>query len=145
MIGSKRCGVEAAAHTANAHDFICGLKDSYDTNCWEKGVQLSDEQKQRDAIARAILRNPRIALWDEATSALDGEVEKLVKDALERVMRGKTTMVVAHRLNTIMNCNLIILLENGLLLEKGNHASLMEMRHTKKYYGLFTLHFGREK
>ncbi|KAI0502654.1 hypothetical protein KFK09_017610 [Dendrobium nobile] len=144
--GASDAEVEDAAHTANAHEFICGLKDGYDTNCGERGVQLSGGQKQRIAIARAILRNPSILLLDEATSALDGEAEKLVKEALERVMRGKTTVVVAHRLNTIMNCDLIVLLEKGLLVEKGDHASLMEMGHTGKYYGLFNLlHPGREK
>ncbi|XP_020582734.1 putative multidrug resistance protein [Phalaenopsis equestris] len=135
--------VEAAARIANAHDFICGLKDGYNTNCGEKGLQLSGGQKQRVAIARAILRNPSILLLDEATSALDGEAEKLVQEALERVMRGKTTVVVAHRLGTIKNCDLIVVLENGLLVEKGDHASLMEMNG--KYFGLVNLQLRQDK
>ncbi|KAK8916487.1 putative multidrug resistance protein [Platanthera zijinensis] len=136
--------VEAAATAANAGEFIGGLKDGYGTLCGERGVQLSGGQKQRVAIARAILRNPAILLLDEATSALDGQSEKVVQAALERVMVGRTSVVVAHRLNTIRNCDVIAVLHNGVLVEKGSHASLMLMGPSGAYYGLVSLQQGRQ-
>ncbi|XP_020683761.1 putative multidrug resistance protein isoform X1 [Dendrobium catenatum] len=135
---------EAAARAANAHDFISGLKDGYDTWCGERGVQLSGGQKQRIAIARAILRNPKILLLDEATSALDGQSEKVVQEALERVMVGRTSVVVAHRLSTVRNCDLIAVMDKGRLVEKGSHAALMGKGATGTYYGLVSLQQGKE-
>lgn len=128
-----------AAKAANAHDFIAGLKDGYNTWCGDKGLQLSGGQKQRIAIARAILKNPAILLLDEATSALDSQSEKVVQDALERVMVGRTSVVVAHRLSTIQNCDTIAVLDKGKVVEKGSHSSLLAKGPTGAYYSLVSL------
>nr|XP_043633551.1 ABC transporter B family member 15-like [Erigeron canadensis] len=128
-----------AAKAANAHDFITVLKDGFDTWCGERGVQLSGGQKQRIAIARAILKNPTILLLDEATSALDSQSEKLVQDALERMMVGRTSVVVAHRLSTIQSCDTIAVLEKGKVSEIGNHGSLLAKGPTGTYYSLVNL------
>ncbi|OMO52757.1 hypothetical protein COLO4_37004 [Corchorus olitorius] len=128
-----------AARAANAHDFISGLKDGYDTWCGDRGVQLSGGQKQRIAIARAILKNPAILLLDEATSALDSQSEKAVQDALERVMVGRTSVVVAHRLSTIQNCDQIAVLDKGKVVEKGTHQSLLAKGPTGAYFSLVSL------
>ncbi|KAK1410143.1 hypothetical protein QVD17_36677 [Tagetes erecta] len=125
-----------AAKAANAHDFIAVLKDGYDTFCGNQGVQLSGGQKQRIAIARAILKNPTVLLLDEATSALDSLSEKVVQDALERMMVGRTSVVVAHRLSTVQSCDTIAVLEKGKLVEKGNHGSLLAKGPTGAYYSL---------
>ncbi|KAK7266245.1 hypothetical protein RIF29_18887 [Crotalaria pallida] len=128
-----------AARAANAHDFIASLKEGYDTFCGDKGVQLSGGQKQRIAIARAILKNPEVLLLDEATSALDSQSEKLVQDALERVMVGRTSVVVAHRLSTIQNCDVIAVLDKGKVVEKGTHSSLLAKGPNGAYYSLVSL------
>ncbi|KAL6325436.1 hypothetical protein AAG906_023281 [Vitis piasezkii] len=128
-----------AARAANAHDFIAGLKNGYDTWCGDRGVQLSGGQKQRVAIARAILKNPAVLLLDEATSALDSQSEKVVQDALERVMVGRTSVVVAHRLSTIQNCDLIAVLDKGKVVEKGTHSSLLGKGPSGAYYSLVNL------
>ncbi|GMI68434.1 multi-drug resistance 13, ATP-binding cassette B15 [Hibiscus trionum] len=128
-----------AAKAANAHDFIAGLADGYDTWCGDRGVQLSGGQKQRIAIARAILRNPGMLLLDEATSALDGKSEKVVQEAVERVMVGRTSVVVAHRLSTIQNCDVIVVLDKGKVIEKGNHSSLLAKGPTGAYFSLVNL------
>ncbi|NNB89513.1 ATP-binding cassette domain-containing protein [Corallococcus exiguus] len=118
--------VEAAARAANAHDFVCRFPDGYRTSVGERGVQLSGGQKQRVAIARAILKDPRLLVLDEATSALDAESEHLVKDALERLMRGRTTLIIAHRLSTVLGADRVLVLEGGQVVQSGSHASLME-------------------
>ncbi|XP_021771128.1 LOW QUALITY PROTEIN: ABC transporter B family member 15-like [Chenopodium quinoa] len=128
-----------AAKAANAHDFLSGLKDGYDTWCGDRGVQLSGGQKQRIAIARAILRNPAVLLLDEATSALDSQSEKIVQDALERVMVGRTSVVVAHRLSTIQNCDFIAVLDKGKVVEKGTHSSLLAKGPKGAYHSLVNL------
>ncbi|XP_071706634.1 ABC transporter B family member 15-like [Rutidosis leptorrhynchoides] len=128
-----------AAKAANAHDFIACLKEGYNTLCGDRGVQLSGGQKQRIAIARAILKNPAILLLDEATSALDNESEKVVQDALERMMVGHTTVVVAHRLSTIQSCDTIAVLEKGKVVEEGNHGSLLAKGPSGAYYSLVHL------
>ncbi|MBA0601020.1 hypothetical protein Gorai_004212, partial [Gossypium raimondii] len=128
-----------AAMAANAHEFISGLKDGYNTWCGDRGMQLSGGQKQRIAIARAILKNPAILLLDEATNALDSQSEKAVQDALERVMIGRTSVVVAHRLRTIQNCDQIAVLHKGKIVEKGTHQSLLAKGPTGAYFSLVSL------
>lgn len=128
-----------AAKAANAHDFISGLKDGYDTSCGDKGVQLSGGQKQRIAIARAILRNPAVLLLDEATSALDSQSEKVMQEALERLRLGRTSVVVAHRLSTVHNCDLIVVIEKGKVVEKGTHSSLLAKGPAGAYFSLVNL------
>lgn len=115
----------AATKAANAHNFISSLPQGYHTNVGERGVQLSGGQKQRIAIARAILKDPRILLLDEATSALDTESERIVQEALDRVMVDRTTVVVAHRLATIKGADVIAVVKNGVVAEKGTHSVLM--------------------
>ncbi|KAI8541587.1 hypothetical protein RHMOL_Rhmol08G0073100 [Rhododendron molle] len=127
------------AKAANAHDFIVCLKDGYDTWCGDRGLQLSGGQKQRIAIARAILKNPAILLLDEATSALDIQSEQVVQDALERVMVGRTSVVVAHRLNTTQNCDMIAVLDKGKVVEKGTHSSLLSKGPKGAYFSLVSL------
>jgi len=116
----------AAAKAANAHDFIIEQENGYDTEIGERGMKLSGGQKQRLAIARAILRDPRILILDEATSALDSESEALIQEALERLMRGRTTFVVAHRLSTIVRADRIVVLDKGEIAEMGTHIELLE-------------------
>lgn len=123
--GASEAEVMEAAKSANAHNFICGLPDGYKTQVGERGVQLSGGQKQRVAIARAVLRNPAILLLDEATSALDAESERVVQEALERVMKRCTTVLVAHRLTTVQNADSIAVLQNGRIVEQGSHSSLL--------------------
>lgn len=115
-----------AAKVANAHDFILGLENGYDTIIGDRGNKLSGGQKQRISIARAILSNAPIMILDEATSALDTESEKLVQNALENLMQNRTSLVIAHRLSTIRNADLILVLKNGKIVERGDHKSLIE-------------------
>lgn len=119
--------VEEAARIANAHDFIMASEHGYQTNIGDRGCKLSGGQRQRISIARAILKNPAILILDEATSALDTESERLVQEALERLMRNRTTLVIAHRLSTIANADLICVLSEGRIVERGTHDQLMAL------------------
>lgn len=120
--------IVAAAEAANAHEFISALPDGYNTIVGERGIQLSGGQKQRVAIARAIIKNPKVMLLDEATSALDVESERVVQEALDNVVVGRTTVVVAHRLSTIRGADIIAVLKNGTVVEKGRHGELMRIK-----------------
>lgn len=128
-----------ATRAANAHNFITALTQGYDTNVGERGVQLSGGQKQRIAIARAILKDPKILLLDEATSALDAESERVVQDALDQVMVNRTTVVVAHRLTTIKGADIIAVMKSGVIAEKGKHEVLMKITDGV-YASLVALH-----
>ncbi|MCL6554098.1 MAG: ABC transporter ATP-binding protein/permease [Firmicutes bacterium] len=117
--------VTAAARAANAHDFIVSLRDGYDTVLGDDGLQLSGGQRQRLAIARALLNNPRLLIFDEATSALDSESEALIRDAIDRITRGRTTFIIAHRLSTIRRADRIIVLDQGRVVQDGRHDDLV--------------------
>jgi subfamily B ATP-binding cassette protein MsbA len=141
--GVKNASIEQvvqAAKIANAHDFIVATEQGYDTNIGDRGSKLSGGQRQRISIARAILKNPPILILDEATSALDTESEKLVQEALENLMKNRTTIVIAHRLSTIRNADLICVLHEGRIVERGTHKALLRKKgHFKKLYDLQAL------
>ncbi|KAH6829915.1 P-glycoprotein 2 [Perilla frutescens var. hirtella] len=136
--GATEGEIIEAAKLANAHSFISSLPQGYTTRVGERGVQLSGGQKQRVAIARAILKNPSILLLDEATSALDVESERIVQQALDRLMKNRTTVMVAHRLSTIKNADQISVLQDGKIIEQGTHSTLVENREGA-YYKLINL------
>lgn len=118
--------IEAACRAANIHEFIMDSPEGYDTVVGNRGYRLSGGEKQRVAIARVILKNPRILVLDEATSSLDSQSEALIQDALERIMQGRTSLVIAHRLSTVLAADIILVLEKGRLVERGTHAQLLE-------------------
>lgn len=123
----KLAAVIEACKQANAHDFVSRLPEAYETQIGERGLLLSGGQKQRIAIARAIIKNPKVLLLDEATSALDTHSEKVVQDALDHAAEGRTTIVIAHRLSTIRHADKIIVMDRGVIIERGNHKSLMQV------------------
>jgi subfamily B ATP-binding cassette protein MsbA len=126
-----------AAKTANAHDFITKMPDGYDTVIGERGFKISGGEKQRLAIARAIFKNPPILIFDEATSQLDSESEKLVQQAIDRLMEGRTVFVIAHRLSTIKHADTIIVMENGRIIDSGKHQELIDRAGLyKKLYNM---------
>jgi ATP-binding cassette, subfamily B, bacterial MsbA len=131
--------VIAAAKAANIHDFIMGLPEQYDTMVGERGVLLSGGEKQRVSIARAILRDPRILILDEATSSLDTESERLVQDALEKLVKGRTTFIIAHRLSTVQIANRILVFDKGTIIEEGSHHELINKGG--KYKMLYDMQF----
>ena len=120
--------VEAACRAANIHDFIAGLPDGYETLVGERGYRLSGGEKQRVAIARVILKDPRVLILDEATSHLDSQSEALIQQAMELVMRGRTSLVIAHRLSTVIGADLILVMDGGRLVEQGRHDELLALR-----------------
>lgn len=134
---TKEISVEraiAAAKQAQLHDFVMSLPEKYETNVGIQGSQLSRGEKQRIAIARAIVRDPKILLLDEATSALDTESEKTVQLALDKAREGRTCIVIAHRLSTIQNSDIIAVMSQGVVIEKGTHKKLMDQKGA--YYKL---------
>ena len=142
--GASESEVIEAAKLANAHSFISGLPEGYLTKVGERGVQLSGGQRQRVAIARAVLKNPEVLLLDEATSALDVESERVVQQALDRLMKNRTTVMVAHRLSTIRNADEISVLQDGKIIEQGTHSSLTENKDGA-YYKLVNLQQQQQK
>jgi subfamily B ATP-binding cassette protein MsbA len=124
--GATDADIEQAAKAAAAHDFIMQLPEGYETRVGERGSRLSGGQRQRIAIARAILRDAPILILDEATSALDSESERAVQDALDRLAKGRTSLVIAHRLSTIREADLILVMEDGRIVERGTHDALIE-------------------
>jgi subfamily B ATP-binding cassette protein MsbA len=134
--------IEAAARAANAHQFIAELPRGYDTPLGERGTRLSGGQRQRIAIARALLVDPPILILDEATSALDTESERLVQEAIDRLLAGRTVFVIAHRLSTIQHATEILVLHDGRIVERGTHDELLALRGA--YWRLHSLQFGTQ-
>jgi ATP-binding cassette subfamily B protein len=131
--------IEAACKAANIHDFVTGLAEGYDTIAGERGYRLSGGEKQRLALARVILKDPRILVLDEATSSLDSQSEALIQDALKTVMEGRTSIVIAHRLSTILAADLILVIDRGEIVERGTHEELLALGGV--YAGLYETQF----
>jgi ATP-binding cassette, subfamily B, bacterial len=142
-IDATQAEIEAAAKAANIHNFIMDLPDGYDTIVGERGYRLSGGEKQRIALARVILKDPRILVLDEATSHLDSESEALIQDALKRVMAGRTSIVIAHRLSTILAADLILVMDRGQIVERGTHEGLISLNGL--YAQLYETQFNRER
>jgi ATP-binding cassette subfamily B protein len=142
-LDATQAELEAAAQAANIHDFVVNLPDGYDTTVGERGYRLSGGEKQRVALARVILKNPRILVLDEATSSLDSESEKLIQEALKRVMAGRTSIVIAHRLSTILSADVILVMDRGMVVERGTHRELLAQGGL--YAQLYETQFSRER
>jgi ATP-binding cassette subfamily B protein len=141
-LDATQAEIEAACRAANIHDFIIGLPDRYDTLVGERGYRLSGGEKQRIALARVILKDPRILVLDEATSHLDSESEALIQEALKRVMAGRTSIVIAHRLSTILAADQILVFDRGQIVERGTHSELLELGGV--YAGLYQTQFKQQ-
>jgi subfamily B ATP-binding cassette protein MsbA len=137
--GLTREQIESAGRVANAHDFIMAMPQGYDTFVGDRGVRLSGGQRQRVAIARAVVDSPQCLILDEATSALDSESERLVQAAIERIMEHTTSVVIAHRLSTVINADKIVVLQHGRIEAIGPHAELLQTSST--YRHLYSLQF----
>ena len=138
--GCDNAPVEAVIHAAdvaNAHEFIARLPDGYDTMLGERGTGLSGGERQRLSIARAVLKNPSILFFDEATASVDSETESLIQDAIERLIHGRTTLMIAHRLSTLRKANKIIVVDKGEIIEMGSPEELMALKG--KYYKLIQI------
>jgi ATP-binding cassette subfamily B protein len=142
-LDATQAELEAAAKAANIHDFVMGLPDGYDTVVGERGYRLSGGEKQRVALARVILKDPRILVLDEATSSLDSESEMLIQEALKRVMAGRTSIVIAHRLSTILAADVILVMDRGKIVERGTHRELLV--EGGLYAQLYETQFSRER
>src|SRR5690606_39057688 len=132
-----------AARAAHIHDFIEALPQKYETQVGERGLKLSGGEKQRVAIARALLKSPRILIFDEATSALDSRSEKAIQAELERIAQGRTTLVIAHRLSTVVGADEILVLDHGRIVERGTHRQLLERAGV--YAGMWALQQQEER
>ena len=132
--GANPADIQRAAELAGAHEFVMKMPMGYDTEIGEGGSMLSGGQRQRIAIARALLNNPRLLVFDEATSSLDTESERIIQTNLEKIRRNRSTIIIAHRLSTVQNADLILVLDKGVLIESGNHHQLMAKRG--QYYHL---------
>jgi ATP-binding cassette subfamily B protein len=140
-LNATKAELEAAAQAANIHDFIRDLPNGYDTIVGERGYRLSGGERQRIALARVILKDPRILVLDEATSSLDSESEALIQEALKRVMAGRTSIVIAHRLSTILAADLILVMDRGRIVERGIHSDLLASGGL--YANLYSTQFNR--
>jgi len=139
VAGASDERIQAAARAAHAHEFVRRLSQGYDTVVGERGVELSGGQRQRIAIARALLRDPPILVLDEATSALDTESERVIQDAVEKLVEGRTVFVIAHRLSTVQRADQILVMDNGRIVERGTHTSLLAA--SGAYRRLYELQF----
>ena len=126
--GASHDDITAAARAAHIHDFIQSLPDGYRTMVGERGLKLSGGEKQRVAIARTLLKRPAILVFDEATSALDSRTERVIQQELETIARGRTTLVIAHRLSTVVHADQILVMDHGRIVERGTHAELLARR-----------------
>ena len=132
-----------AAEVANAHEFIARQPDAYDAMLGERGIGLSGGERQRISIARAVLKNPSMLIFDEATASVDSETENLIQEAIERLISGRTTLMIAHRLSTLRKANRIIVVDQGKIIENGSHEELMALKG--KYYKLIEIQSMSEK
>jgi subfamily B ATP-binding cassette protein MsbA len=141
-LNAGQAEIEAAARLANAHDFISSLPEGYNTEIGDRGVRMSGGQKQRIAIARAILKNPRILILDEATSALDSESEKAVQEAMESLRKDRTSFIIAHRLSTVRNADRIMVMRQGRIVESGTFDELIQ--RGGEFFRYYRIQFARE-